>query len=383
MPARVPNLLRLAQASRTDGDLLRAHLAGTPAAFAELTARHTELARRVAAEVCPAAADDVAQATLTLLARKAAAVADRESAAGWVFETARRLALKARTAAARRSVHEGRSEPAEPPPDPLDTLTLREVRAAVAEEVARLPDELRLPLVVCYWDGASRPDAAARLGCSVSTLKRRLDDGRDRLAARLARRGFAGPAVLAALTAVQAGTAATAVRPVKVLPWKLLSAAVVAVGVAAAGFGVGMSGPGATDPPGKAAEPPAAKGAAPPADRYGDPLPKGAVMRLGTVRFRHGGQVHSVAFSADGRTLASGGYGKIMLWEADTGRPLGKVVRIDEFPKKEPAKVVKHGHTFGLAFTQTAAGWSGPAPRGSTALATPCSGTARRNRWAR
>jgi WD40 repeat protein/DNA-directed RNA polymerase specialized sigma24 family protein len=350
MPARVPNLLRLALAARSDGDLLRAHLAGTPTAFTELTRRHAELARRVAAEVCPAAADDVAQATLTLLARKAGIVVDRESAAGWVFETARRLALKARTAAARRSAHEGRAEPAEPPPEPLDTITLREIRAAVAEEVARLPDELRLPLVVCYWDGASRPDAAVRLGCSVSTLKRRLDDGRDRLAARLARRGFAGPAVLAALAAVQAGTVAAAVRPTKVLSWKLLSAAMVAVGIAAVGLGVGTSGPGAADPPGKAAEP-AAKGAGPAVDRYGDPLPKGAVMRLGTVRFRHGGQVHSVAYSADGKTLASGGYGKIMLWEADTGKPLGKIVRVDEFPGKTPSKVTKHGHTFGLAFT--------------------------------
>ena len=133
MPARVPNLLRLAQASRTDGDLLRAHLAGTPAAFAELTRRHADLARRVAAEVCPAAADDVAQATLALPARKAATVAGRESAAGWVFETARRLALKARTADARRSARERRARPAAPA-RPARLAHVAEVRAAVAEE---------------------------------------------------------------------------------------------------------------------------------------------------------------------------------------------------------------------------------------------------------
>ena len=49
----------------------------------------------------------------------------------------------------------------EAPTDPLDALTLREVRAAVAEELARLPDAIRLPLVLCYWDGADRPTAAA------------------------------------------------------------------------------------------------------------------------------------------------------------------------------------------------------------------------------
>src|SRR5207249_4371317 len=152
------------------------------------------------------------------------AVAGRASAAGWVFETARRLALKARTSAARRAAREGRAHPPQPAADPLDALTLREIRAAVAEELARLPDELRQPLVLCYWDGLARPTAAGRLGCSVSTLKRRLDLGRDRLAARLKRRGFAGPAILAALTAVEAG--ADAAVPLAaggaVARWRLL-----------------------------------------------------------------------------------------------------------------------------------------------------------------
>ena len=187
-----------------DRELLRTYLAGDPAAFVAVAKRYAGLARRAAADVCPAAADDVAQATLELLGRKARAVADRESAAGWVFETARRLALKARTAAARRAKHEARATPPASPPDPLDALSFGEVRAAVAEELARLPDELRVPLVVCYWEGASQPAAAGRLGCSLSTLKRRLDAGRERLARRLARRGFAASAVLAALTAIQA-----------------------------------------------------------------------------------------------------------------------------------------------------------------------------------
>jgi len=205
MSANVSRRRVLIPRTRTDRDLLREFVVGAdPSAFAELVRRHAGLALHVAAEVCPAAADDVAQATLILLGRKAATVVNRESAAGWVFETARRLALKARTAAARRATHEARSPTPPPPGDPLDALTLRELRAAIAEELTRLPDELRVPLVLCYWEGETQAAAAARLCCSVSTLKRRLDTGRDRLAARLTRRGFTGPALLAALTAAQA-----------------------------------------------------------------------------------------------------------------------------------------------------------------------------------
>jgi WD40 repeat protein len=64
----------------------------------------------------------------------------------------------------------------------------------------------------------------------------------------------------------------------------------------------------------------------PKTDLYGDPLPPGAVARFGTVRFRHGGPVQAVAYSADGKTLISAGtmgdsYG-ICIWDASTGKEL-------------------------------------------------------------
>src|SRR5262249_34589978 len=62
-------------------------------------------------------------------------------------------------------------------------------------------------------------------------------------------------------------------------------------------------------------EPPAEKIPLVRLDRYGDPLPEGAVARMGTVRFRHAG-LRSVAFSSDGKRLVTAGVDRnIALWE--------------------------------------------------------------------
>lgn len=61
------------------------------------------------------------------------------------------------------------------------------------------------------------------------------------------------------------------------------------------------------------------------ADLHGDPLPDGAVARVGTVRWRQMGGISSVAFSPDGKTLAAGGEVAdrgISLWEVATGKEL-------------------------------------------------------------
>ncbi len=62
---------------------------------------------------------------------------------------------------------------------------------------------------------------------------------------------------------------------------------------------------------------------APQTDPYGDPLPKGAVGRLGTQRWRHDADVTFVAFADGGeQVLSSCGDGIIHVWETKSGKLL-------------------------------------------------------------
>src|SRR5262249_12568024 len=121
-----------------------------------------------------------------------------------------RLALRARAAAAR--------QPRQPPQEiPMsvnedsDALTLQELRTALDEELNRLPERYRAPVVLCYLEDRTQDEAARRLGWSKGTVRRRLDRGRALLRARLTRRGIALATGLAAATLI--GGTARAVSP--------------------------------------------------------------------------------------------------------------------------------------------------------------------------
>jgi RNA polymerase sigma factor (sigma-70 family) len=161
-------------------------------------ARHGALVWRVSRGVLRQTEDaqDVFQATFLILARKAASLRRHASIAGWLHQTAQRLALKTRTAAARRLYRE-HQVPQSPSADPLDDITVREARTILDEELGRLSAAYREPVLLCLYEGATQDEAARRLGCSLKTLQRRLERGRELLRQRLSRRGLLPVSALA------------------------------------------------------------------------------------------------------------------------------------------------------------------------------------------
>src|SRR5262249_35720421 len=145
-------------------------------AFTLLVGRHGALVWRVCRGIVANEqdAEDVFQATFLVLARKAAASGWRDSVANWLYETAYRLARKARAAGRRQAARLGQLEGRLPAAESADEMTMREGRAVLYEELAALPEELRSPLVLCYLEGATQEQAARRLGWSHRTLRRRL-----------------------------------------------------------------------------------------------------------------------------------------------------------------------------------------------------------------
>jgi RNA polymerase sigma factor (sigma-70 family) len=199
-------------AGAADRHLLERFTAGRDeAAFAELMRRHGPLVLGVCRRLLrdPNDADDAFQATFLVLARKAASISNRESVGGWLYQVAHNTAVKTRLSAAARRRRERRAG-ARPPADVLDEVTGRELLAVLDEELTRLPRRLRAPLVLCHLEGRTRDEAARELGWSLGTLKRRLDEGRGILRARLERRGLALPAALLALGAAATVPAALA-----------------------------------------------------------------------------------------------------------------------------------------------------------------------------
>jgi RNA polymerase sigma factor (sigma-70 family) len=195
--------------SADDGDLL-ARFAATrdEAAFAELVRRYGRLVYGVCRRVTGShdLAEDAFQAVFVVLAAKAAAVRPPSAVGAWLHGVACRTALRARTMADRRRRREAPAaalpEHAAPAPhEPPDAV------AVLDEEIARLPEHYRLPVVLCELEGHGRKDAAARLGIAEGTLSSRLAAARRALADKLRRRGIALSAAGLSAALAQAATA--------------------------------------------------------------------------------------------------------------------------------------------------------------------------------
>ncbi|MDB5305893.1 MAG: sigE 41 [Gemmataceae bacterium] len=290
---RSATLCRLATAAApqdppgSDPQLLRAFLASRcEDAFAELVRRHGPMVFATCRRVLGHAqdAEDAFQAAFIVLARKAGTVRGA-NLAGWLYGVAVRTARGVRIMRDRRRKHEttvattpgpahgidvpGPSDPGRSPED-------QELAALVDEELARLPEYYRLPVVLCELQGRSRKEAASELNIPEGTLSSRLAAARRKLADRLIRRGVTATAT--AVTAafahhvsarVPSELARAAVRPaplsavamgaadgvVKALFVARLKGLVVAVGLTAGLIGGGLLVPAGSGGPAAAADP--------------------------------------------------------------------------------------------------------------------------------
>jgi RNA polymerase sigma factor (sigma-70 family) len=181
-------------------------------AFAVLVERHGPMVFRVCRGILrdPHDAQDAFQATFLVLVRRAGSVRNRDSVGSWLHGVALRVAACALSASARRRRHERRA--GERSREVLREDERGDLKRAVHEEVGRLPERLRVPIVLCYLEGMTQDEAAARLGWPIGTVRSRLARARDRLRARLARRGLA-PAAGALTAALSADAAGAAVPP--------------------------------------------------------------------------------------------------------------------------------------------------------------------------
>jgi RNA polymerase sigma-70 factor (ECF subfamily) len=153
-------------------------------------------------------AEDAAQATFLVLARKAGSIRSRTSLSSWLYGVAYRIARKAKTAKARGPVRSG---------DLGETLqgertpewVWQRLEGLFDEEVNRLPERFRRPFVLSL-EGKSNEEVARELGCPVGTVLSRLSRARSRLLAGLNRRGFLLSTGLLAATLAKYATAAGA-----------------------------------------------------------------------------------------------------------------------------------------------------------------------------
>lgn len=160
------------------------------AAFEGLLRRHGPMVYRVCQRILQHASDaeDAFQATFVVLVKKAATIGRPELVGGWLHGVAQRIAMKARTQAARR---QQREQPLhEPVAPPNREAGWREVSPILDEELNQLPDQYRTPLVLCYLEGKTNDQAADQLGWTRGKVAGNSARGRDLLRKRLARRGL-------------------------------------------------------------------------------------------------------------------------------------------------------------------------------------------------
>jgi RNA polymerase sigma factor (sigma-70 family) len=216
----------------SEGELLERFVScRDEAAFEALVVRHGPMVLGVCRQVLrdPDAAEDAFQATFLILVRKAGTLRRRELLGNWLYGVAYRVALRARAEGARRRQRErpgGEERAVEPARETMPD----DLRPVIHEEVHRLPEKYRIPVVLCYLEGQTHEEAAEHLQWPIGTVKGRLARARDLLRSRLTRRGLALPA---GAVAAELARGASAAIPTALLDSTIKAALLVAAGQAA------------------------------------------------------------------------------------------------------------------------------------------------------
>jgi RNA polymerase sigma factor (sigma-70 family) len=198
----------------SDCDLLERFVgARDESAFTVLIERHGPMVLGVCRRALPSFhdAEDACQATFLVLARKATSVRKKTSLGSWLHGVACRVAAKLKRDHARRRTRERRAD-APAPRDPAAEVSWREVQAILDEELQRLPERYRAPVILCYLECMTRDEAAKQLGLTPTTLYGRLERARDLLRTCLSQRGLTLAAAISA-TALGQSVAQAALAP--------------------------------------------------------------------------------------------------------------------------------------------------------------------------
>jgi RNA polymerase sigma factor (sigma-70 family) len=184
------DLLSLSTKGQTDRQLLERFVRHRDeVAFEALVQRHGPMVLSACQRVLDNAqdAEDAFQATFVVFMRKAHSIGKPDLLGNWLYGVAYRIARKARAQASRRRQVEREAAPMASA-DPLADVAWRDFRSLLDEELQRLPDRYRAPLVLCYLEGLTNEEAAERLGWPTGSMSYRLARGRKLLRARLAGR---------------------------------------------------------------------------------------------------------------------------------------------------------------------------------------------------
>ncbi|MDR3622697.1 MAG: sigma-70 family RNA polymerase sigma factor [Paludisphaera borealis] len=333
-------------------------------AFEELMVRHGPMVLGICRRWLedPRDVEDAFQATFLILVRKSATLRNRDAFSSWLYGVTLRVVRRARANVARRRARE---QPfAEEPAGRggASECSGQEVFPIVDEEIRRLPEKQQVAAILCLRQGYTHEAAASELGWPLGTLKSRIAAARQTLIRRLTRRGVnpssmvavlrpmpwlggrSGPLppqlVLSTLQAVResladsgvatasavglvrevlrimfvtrAGSAALLVGTIGTMAWAVPT---LWNSRPAGGAALIEAGPAAARS--VEAPPPSPPGT----DRYGDPLPPGAAMRLGTVRFRQAPSIQRIVYSPGGQRVATGnGESRIQIHDARDGK---------------------------------------------------------------